>query len=1191
MRSEPLGPRAKLLGVAALAAIVTAGLITWPWNSEQAPTAQAQEDPGAETDGVAPSEAEALAEAEASGQQVEVLSLRSEQRDVWAQPDGSFVANEYAGPVRTMIDGVWVDIDPTLEVSDDGSIAPRAATVQLRFSAGGSEPMVTVAKNGHVMTLDWPGDLPAPVLDGDTAVYAEVLPEVDLRVTALESGFTHTLVVKSAEAAANPGLADIDWPVTVDGSAVETTPEGGVAVVDVDTLDAWIGADSPTMWDSSGVAEAAETIPSVGAMDLSDPATAQDLAAEFGRQAEVGISGVGSSIVLTPDQQLLTGDDTVYPVYIDPVYSDELRTAWAMIASDYPNEEYWKWSNGSHGEGVGTYNSGSTKKRQFFRVPTSLYKGKDILSAEFAVTVRYNWYHDNHETGYDIYLDKVSGFSSSLNWNNKPGYSNITRADAPAATGDECSTPSNNSAHAMEWGITSTVQSAADSGKSTLSFQVRNWSETISERWIRICNNAHLRVHYNTPPDQPDTGDMYSTPGPACTYTISADSYVNEWPVLHATGTDADKDQVRMRFKLVWGANDANTWTSPWSSYKASGSEFKFDLSTASGLPALPEGEPIGWIAQTHDGEAYSSWSWVGAPARCRFTYDATVPSPPSVSSSDFPIGIGGEPDPIVPMVGELGELTLSTVDDDITAYKVDFNKDDEGPRTIDLNTMGADAVAEFLPTVPGRQVATVVAVDAAGNSASNSYSFRVAAADPAGVWALGDPAGAGEAEDLDGANPGTPGSGVTFGVDGPGTMTAAAFDGTEEAFISTDGYDIAPTGQGAAIAAWAKIDELSSDGVIASIDGGVGEAGMSLGYRSTSDTSGTWVLSMPDMPMAAFTAWEATGGTVTTANQSEWVHLVGVWNDYTGQMRLYLNGAEVASADRETSWWGDGTVQIGRANIGGHWDGHFAGSIADVRVFDRVVPPGEAEELGWQVAVRSGYWQFNTVGDEGSPEYDNADLDAVLSGGASINSGPEYDEFGFPITDAPMPLTGSGDLMLDGTDGYAAVANPVVDTARSFTLTARVRLETAAPSSSMTALSIPGSNAAAIEVGYNAGTGKWELRMAKSDETAAETVAVSSNIDPTNASQGQLIAVVFDGITGQARLYVDGTASEALSEPLLSTWTATGGLQVGRGFAAGTHGGYFAGVIDEVRAYSGVLHDTVIAQLSLATSDERPEL
>ncbi|KPC70475.1 hypothetical protein ADL26_16860, partial [Thermoactinomyces vulgaris] len=119
---------------------------------------------------------------------------------------------------------------------------------------------------------------------------------------------------------ANPELDSIDWPVTFDGAEVETTAEGGLVVVDADTLDTWIGAEAPVMWDSSGVAEAAAVLPYVSAMDLENPAVALEAAAEFGNYAEVGIASSGSSIVLSPDQGLLNGADTVYPVYIDPVY-------------------------------------------------------------------------------------------------------------------------------------------------------------------------------------------------------------------------------------------------------------------------------------------------------------------------------------------------------------------------------------------------------------------------------------------------------------------------------------------------------------------------------------------------------------------------------------------------------------------------------------------------------------------------------------------------------------------------------------------------------------------------------------------------------------------------------------------------------------------------------------------------------
>lgn len=56
------------------------------------------------------------------------------------------------------------------------------------------------------MSLGWPGLLPEPRLDGATATYPEVFNGVDLRLTADAEGFQRVLVVKSAEAAANPAL-------------------------------------------------------------------------------------------------------------------------------------------------------------------------------------------------------------------------------------------------------------------------------------------------------------------------------------------------------------------------------------------------------------------------------------------------------------------------------------------------------------------------------------------------------------------------------------------------------------------------------------------------------------------------------------------------------------------------------------------------------------------------------------------------------------------------------------------------------------------------------------------------------------------------------------------------------------------------------------------------------------------------
>ncbi|MFF4590376.1 hypothetical protein [Streptomyces sp. NPDC001388] len=65
--------------------------------------------------------------------------------------------------------------------------------------------LVTSEDKGHELKLGLPTVLPGPRLDGAPATYAGVLPDVDLKLTAL--GSASVLVVKTAEAAKNPALA------------------------------------------------------------------------------------------------------------------------------------------------------------------------------------------------------------------------------------------------------------------------------------------------------------------------------------------------------------------------------------------------------------------------------------------------------------------------------------------------------------------------------------------------------------------------------------------------------------------------------------------------------------------------------------------------------------------------------------------------------------------------------------------------------------------------------------------------------------------------------------------------------------------------------------------------------------------------------------------------------------------------
>lgn len=66
-----------------------------------------------------------------------VDSLTTPYQEVTRQEDGSFVATLSAVPVRVPDgEGGWQDVDTTLVEHADGSIGPKAALNEIRFSGG-----------------------------------------------------------------------------------------------------------------------------------------------------------------------------------------------------------------------------------------------------------------------------------------------------------------------------------------------------------------------------------------------------------------------------------------------------------------------------------------------------------------------------------------------------------------------------------------------------------------------------------------------------------------------------------------------------------------------------------------------------------------------------------------------------------------------------------------------------------------------------------------------------------------------------------------------------------------------------------------------------------------------------------------------------------------------------------------------
>ncbi|MFF1793196.1 ricin-type beta-trefoil lectin domain protein [Kitasatospora sp. NPDC058263] len=273
---------------------------------------------------------DAVARAKSTGKPVVVEAMTDEASKTIANPDGTLTTTDNALPVRTKRDNVWADIDATLRQNLDGTLGPTVASTGLAFSGGGAGAMATVStSDGKRLSVNAPFALPKPSLNGATATYADVLPGVDLQLTALPvGGWRDVIVVHTPEAAANPALKTLRFPIAAQGLTVSSDPEGRIDVKD-DSGALRFRAPAPLQWDSSPPAAdtpvpapktarrtaRAAVPPAALSLGGGAPSTT-DAPGDGANVALIGSKVAGNAIELTPDQEALkTG---IGPWYLDP---------------------------------------------------------------------------------------------------------------------------------------------------------------------------------------------------------------------------------------------------------------------------------------------------------------------------------------------------------------------------------------------------------------------------------------------------------------------------------------------------------------------------------------------------------------------------------------------------------------------------------------------------------------------------------------------------------------------------------------------------------------------------------------------------------------------------------------------------------------------------------------------------------
>ncbi|MFE0174656.1 LamG domain-containing protein, partial [Streptomyces sp. NPDC059002] len=234
-------------------------------------------------------------------------------------------------------------------------------------------------------------------------------------------------------------------------------------------------------------------------------------------------------------------------------------------------------------------------------------------------------------------------------------------------------------------------------------------------------------------------------------------------------------------------------------------------------------------------------------------------------------------------------------------------------------------------------------------------------------------------------------------------------------------------------------------------------------------------------------------------------------------------------------------------------WQEHAPATIDDVRVVQSVATPADVTAL--QKGELPSHLQAL-----GSFALDEKAGSARVSGGTTAGSVAT-------VTGEGATLGAAGKignaLQLDGSTAYAATAGPVVDTTKSFTVSAWVKLNN--KDNNYTFLSQAGDHASGFQLYYSKYYDKWTFNRHATDTDDTKIVRAMSK-DTAKAGVWTHLTGVYNSNTKKIELFINGKPQEATA--FTTPWRTQGGLQIGRLFYKSTWQEHAAAAIDNVRVW-----------------------
>ncbi|MEU2226450.1 LamG domain-containing protein [Streptomyces sp. NPDC018347] len=889
---------------------------------------------------------------------------------------------------------------------------------------------------------------------------------------------------------------------------------------------------------------------------------------------------------------------------------------------------------GKCGTADGYYCGGGYVDRMYFEFAPTKLAGKYVLDATFRARETWSFNCDPHW----VDLVRTDNISEGTRWPGPKQLDLMGDQNVAAGRGDLCSPDQpdawidfHDNPNESDENLKSTVRSFADGKFSRFTLMLRAKDEGDARAWKRFDDSAELQVVFAYRPGVPTSVGVIPGSGTTgyCNKSSSDPLVVTRKdPMVQArvqTLVEAHKgdEEGSLQAEYVVERGDDAAWHQVWTGHMPDTGwhpdetleKMRTSDRADQGLYRYKARTQSHWSYDGKSGDLWSSYSpW------CYFKIDSTAPKAPRITpgspytecTAEVCAGNGGP--------GIAGSFTFqpNTADidasghTDITAYEYKLLS----TPTKQISGTTKVQVTDVAPPLSGTQVLSVRAKDVYDRwGTPQEFVFKVAPAEAeTGRWHLDGIPGSGTMTTKDTATVDPRHDATLVGPEGTGWSTRARRGEMDYSLrLNDDTTDPAKqTGYAATstaavntqdsftVSAWVQLSNASANRVVLSEPGSDGSA-FTLYYSAAYKK---WVFNRTDRD-AASPAYIRSLADQANPPLNVWTHVAGVFKTEgddnipdtdpgNDTIQLFVNGQPQGkplqlskAASTYTPWAATGGLQFGRARAGGAYGDYHFGLLDEAAVWQRALNPAE-------VAAEATASEDNVPTNELVAQWDT-----TSAKGGEI---PENTAYPLPSMKlAPSGTTVNEDdnaLFLDGNTQYAASVGPVVDETGSFTVSASVRLDSAALADKPVGYQ---AQVAAQKMGGESSWALWVVKPAadtyqwKFTRTAVDTAGKVTQAAEVPA--GEIAATdtwvqltgVFDAQEpwewtdpsdpaqtdtryGKLHLFVGEYDQPSDTATFTTPQQGSGELSLGRGTAGGSTGNYLLGGLQDLRIWTGAM-------------------